>query len=306
MTETPSKYPRKLLPMMPRYEPESFDHTATKEFKTCPRKYFYRMVLGRTSPDGQWEAVCAWGKGIHKFMEILYQTGDAGKAMTAAEKVFRAPTHYKFMYQDKQRFVKTLVECTKYYENEKKQGNITVIATEQPFHIVFPDGHTVGGRFDQLIKWNGRVWIRDWKTTSKELKWFATQVDPNDQAIRYIWAASMLQNGEANGLPSKVIDGVLFVPIYNTKTIGPTIGGVQSQRTLTQVEAWVKDTMHVHKMMELCRETDTWPMHEVSCNYCNYRPVCTQASESGMEAMLRSGYVLSPWKHENVDQDHDD
>lgn len=294
---------RKLLPTLPRHEPTSMDHTATKCFKECERKYFYRMVLGRTAPEGEWEAVFAWGTSLHKFLEVLYETGDAGVAMQASEKLFKPPTKPSFMFQDKNRWVMTVVELTKFYLAEKAAGNIQVLAIEQPFHIVFPDGITIGGRFDQLVKWNNRVWIRDWKTTSKQENWFAQQLDPNDQAIRYIYAASSLTHGQQpDGIPTKVIDGVLFTAITNMKTVGPRVKPISSSRSITQVRQWVKEQMFIHRKMQTCREEDIWPMNEANCTFCDYRVVCSQSSEAAMESMLRGSFLLKPWKHEEVDQ----
>lgn len=294
---------RKLLPTLPRHEPTSMDHTATKCFMECPRKYFYRMVLGRSAPEGEWESVFAWGTSLHKFLEVLYSTGHAGEAMTAAQPFVRPPAKSTFMFQDKERWMLTIGALTKFYLEEKAKGAITVLGIEQPFHIQFPDGITIGGRFDQLIKWNNRVWIRDWKTTSKRADWFANQLDPNDQAMRYIYAASCLTHGVGDdGLPLRVIDGTIFVAITNMKTVGPEIRPITSSRSMTQLRAWVQDKMFIHRQMAMCREEDIWPMNEVACTFCDYRTVCTQPSEAGMEQMLRNAFLLRPWKHEEVGQ----
>lgn len=279
------------------------DHTAVKEFKTCPRRYFYRMVLGRTLPDGEWASVFAWGSGLHKFQELLYETEDPVAAMNAAFALFRSPTKPKFDFQNKERFTLTIAHLVNAWKEEKSKGNIVVEAIEQPFMIQFPDGTTIGGRFDQLIKWNGKVWIRDWKTTSKQSQYFKAGLDPNDQAIRYIYAASVLTHGmDEEGYPNRVIDGTLFTAIYNTKTVGPEIYGVISSRSLGQVKAWMREQMFIHRAMKACREEDIWPMHEVSCGFCPYRTVCTQPSEAAMENVLKTAFILAPWKHEEVDQ----
>ena len=296
-------YPRKFLPTLQRFEPEAMDHTATKEFKKCPRSYFLRMVLGRTSPEGKWASVFAWGSSIHKYLERLYEDGDAGAAAQAALPIYKSPTNPTFEWQTKERLLSTFAKLYKMYTEEKTNNVIRVEAIEQPFNITFPDGTPVGGRFDQVMKWNGRMWIRDWKTTSKQINYFKQGLEPNDQAIRYIYALSSLQFGQdEKGYPNKVIDGVLFVAIYNTKTVGPEIQPVPSSRSLTQVKKWLDEQMFIHKQMQLCRENDVWPMHEVSCSFCDFRQVCTQPSDAAMENVLKTQYLLQPWKHEEVDQ----
>lgn len=294
---------RKFLPNLPRFEPETMDHTATKQFKYCPRSYFYRMVLGRTSPEGKWASVFAWGSGLHKYLELLYETGDGGVAAAAALKMYRSPTNPTFEWQTQERFLLTIARLYKMYLEEKKNNVIQVESIEQPFNLIFPDSIPIGGRFDQVIKWNGRIWIRDWKTTSKQINYFKQQLEPNDQAIRYVYSLSCLQFGQDdNGYPNRVVDGVLFTAIYNTKTVGPEIQPVPSTRTLSQVKRWVDEQVFLHKQMAFCRENDVWPMHEVNCSFCDFRHVCTQPSEAAMENVLKTQYLLQPWKHEEVDQ----
>lgn len=294
---------RKLLPTFDRYEPENKDSTAVKCFKECPRKYFYRMVLGRTKPEGEWASVFSWGSGLHKFLEVLYETGDSGAAMHAAIPFWKPPTKPTFNFQTKERFIENLVRLTSFYNEEKSRGNIEVIGIEQSFNVRFIDGHAIGGRFDQIIKSNGRITIRDWKTTSKMIKYWKTGLDPNDQAIRYIYAMSVLHFGQdENGYPNKVIDGVTFVAIQNMKSVKGHIESTTIGKNLTQVKKWMDDQVHVHRMMDYCREHDAWPMHETNCGFCDYRIVCTQSSEGGMKHMLDTQFILSPWKHEEVDQ----
>lgn len=294
---------RKLLPMLPRYEPISMDSTATGYFKECPRKYFYRMVLGRVVPVGEWESVFAWGTSIHKFAELIYTGMPIAEAWLEAEKLFKPPTKPKFMFQDKERWIETIIEFSRFFKNEIASNNIKSLGVEQPFSLSLPDGTQIGGRFDQLIQWNNRTWIRDWKTSSKAENYFAQSLDPNDQAIRYIYAASCLTYGVGDDMmPVKLVDGILFTALFNMKSVGPTIRPIAISRNMSQVKSWVKEQIFLYKYMDICREEDTWPMNEKACTYCEYRVVCTQSSEPAMEQMLKSAFLVSPWKHEEVTQ----
>lgn len=294
---------RKLLPTLDRYEPATKDSTAVKTWKECPRKYFYRMALGRTKPEGEWASVFAWGTAIHKFLEVLYSTGQLQLAMTEGLKLWKPVTKDKFDFQTKERLLKNFAKLYEMYVQETEKKNIEVLGIEQAFNIRAPDGEVIGGRFDQIIKWNGRIALRDWKTTSKMVQYWKKGLDPNDQAIRYVYALSSLHFGQDSfGYPNKVIDGVMFVAIQNMKSVEAKIEPVMISKNLTQVKKWIDDQLHVHKMMKLCQEEDVWPMHETNCGFCDYQLVCTQPNESAMEYMLKSQYVLSPWKHEEVDQ----
>lgn len=295
---------------MQRFELSSYDSTAIKEWKTCNRKFFYRMVLGRAPFVGMWEAVFAWGTSIHKFLEVLYSTDDVQKAITVARPLFRSPSHPKFQFQDLERWMRTVATLHKFYEDEKKLGQVRVLETdghkaiEQPWLLQFPDGNAVGGRYDQVVEWNKRLWVRDWKTTSKQLQWFSGNLKPNDQGIRYLWATSAMQFGmDENGVPNKLIDGILFTAIYNAKTVGPEIQAFPVTWSRDQVATWVKEQQHIHRQIAMSREADIWPMEEANCTFCDYKKVCELPSSSAMENMLKLNYTLSPWDHTKVDQD---
>lgn len=296
--------PKKFFPNMVRYELSSLDSTATKEWKTCNRKFFYRMVLGRTSPVGMWDSVFAWGTSIHKYLEVLYSTGDLQAAIVAGRKLFKGSTHPKFEFQNLERWMVTIAKLYKFYEAELALGKIKVLSIEQPWMLQFPDHKAVGGRYDQLIEWDGRIWVRDWKTTSKQLNWFGSNLKPNDQGIRYLWGTSALQFGvDADGIPNKMIDGIMFTAIYNTKTVGPEIQPFPITWSKEQVRIWVKEQMHIHKQMKMSYDEDIWPMEEANCTFCDYKKVCELPSESAMENMLKLNYLLSPWDHTKVDQE---
>lgn len=297
---------RKLLPTLDRFEPTKFDSTAVKEFKTCPRKYFYRMVLGRAAPAGKWESVFAWGTAIHKVMEVLYREGDIKKAMEVAYATFRSPLPGKFDFLTKELLTLNIAHLAKFYQSEKSGGMIKCEAVEQPWNLVFPDGVTIGGRFDQIITWNGRIWLRDWKTTSKNFDYFAPSLDPNDQGIRYVYAASCLQFGQTpEGYPKRLIEGVVFQVIQNMKsfTSGPKLQAMPKQWSMNRIIKWVEEQKWWHKRIADCREEDIYPMNEASCTYCDYRSVCTQPDEASMTQQLRYNFLLKPWDFEKVDQE---
>jgi hypothetical protein len=283
---------RRLLPALPRQEPSTKDSTAVSTFKECKRKYFYRMVLGRSKPEGEWTSVFAWGSAVHKFLEHLYAGDDVATSTQEGLKIFRAPTHRNFEFQTKERLMQTFIKLFKFYTEEKSRRNVEVIGVEQPFNVIFPDGNVVGGRFDQIIKWNGRIWLRDWKTTSKRIDWWRKALEPNDQATRYIFGMSCLQFGQdKNGYPTKVIDGVLFTAIQNMKTNEAHIEAAPSSRNLWQLKKWMDDQMHIHGEMDRCRDADIWPMNEKACFMCEYKEVCNAPSEAAMEGMLKTHFL---------------
>lgn len=304
MTLAPNDSPTRFLPTLQRFPLASFDSSATKVFKECPRKFFYRMVCGRANPEGEWEAVFAWGTSIHKLLEVLYRTdGDIAEAIKVARPLWKPPTHRNFIFQNLQRWMTTAFTLEKFYIDEQKSKQIVVKAIEQPWMLQFPDGHAIGGRYDQLIEWNGRTWIRDWKTTSKQFMWFGQNLKPNDQGIRYLWATSCLHYGmEPDGMPTRIIDGIIFHAIYNAKTVGPELRSFPITWSRDDVRSWMEGQKWWHKAITSCQEQDIWPMAEANCNFCDYKKVCTLPSDGAKENMLKLNYLLKPWDHTLTDQ----
>lgn len=290
------EYPNKtFMPNLPRHEPFFQDHTSTIVLKNCPRKYFYRMVLGRTPFKEKYQVVFDFGSAYHKFRELLELEGygAAMKYIMDVELTIPEPG-FKFEYLNKLRLMKSCQSSYDYWLNEKKQKNIEVIAVEQPFNVSLDNGLFISGRADQIVKWNGGIWGRDFKTTSKDQVVFSKGLDPNDQSIRYNVGESLL-----HGQP---IRGIIFEAMYNTKTVGPKIFSVLSTRVKYQLDQWIKEQKLVNRILQIYRETDTWPMHEHNCAWCAYAGVCRLTSEEAMVATLKSGFALKPWDHNNVEQ----
>jgi len=293
------------LKELPRLEPLVMDSTASKLMKECLRKYFYRIVLGRVQPENITPPWFPWGTALHKFYEHLETKGlafaiiEANKFKPSLSEEFK-----KFGFLDKTRFIKTVNAIVQANQAEKAQGALKVIATEQPFNVELPDGSFIGGRFDQVIEWRGKIWIRDFKTTSKQKNYFQRGMDPNDQAMRYLYAGTMMHLGPEAFEKGKLIDGVIFQAIYNAATVGPELYPILYTKNNAQVKSWVKDQMFLNARLNESRAQDVWPMSECrSCTFCEYAQVCKMPSEAGMVQILKNNYQLKPWDFTNVDQE---
>jgi RecB family exonuclease len=289
-----------------RFEPLIADHTSTDVFKECPKKYFFKIVLGYRSAGG--EIFFAWGGAYHKFREILDKSGniatatEAGRALWKEKQGKDPEVGSKHDFLTEARLIKTFLAAYKHWEQEKKQGIYEILDVELPFNVELPDGSRSSGRIDAILRWRGRVWVRDYKTSSQEGEFFERSLEPNDQFTRYIFAAQQLC-----GEP---VQGALIEVMFNKRDhktdrgksdVGPTIKPYMTARTNEQVMNWAEDTMHWNRMITHCRETDTWPMNETSCRYCEFHQVCKLPTEPAQEYALKSSdYVHSPWDNTKV------
>lgn len=300
---------RKFLPTLERVEPVSLDHSVTKAFKECPRKYFYRYVLGRKARKERSKLVFSFGNTIHKFFEVVYTTGDFDQALLAALRIHSPPgpndTKKDELIYSNTRVLDTIKICWEFYSREQKQGSITVSAIEQPFNIMLPDGTETGGRWDQVIRTGGGDWVRDWKTTSKQVGYFATGFDPNDQATRYVYGLSRLKGwSKENPDPTAMAKGIFFTVIQNMESKASLkIETIPVTKNAQQLLAWEADQIFWYKFLSQCREADHWPMNENQCGWCDYRRVCQLGADSSKEYMLKNEFDLSPWDHNKVEQE---
>lgn len=302
---------RKFLPIFERSEPIIKDHTAVKQFMECKRKYFYRIVIGKQAKKTSLESIFAWGTAVHKFAEIYSVSFDLTAALTAADALYKKPVLDKpaWAHLDMATFLRTLGKVQAFFDEEKRGGFIKTTAVEAPFNIELPDGNQIGGRMDAIIKFGGQTWVRDYKTTTKRLDYFRTGLDPNDQATRYVYGLSRLQGWNSKTqVNSAKANGVEFVLIGNeapTKTSpkGTKIEKVSISRSNDQLVSFEEQQMHIHKMIDLCREVDEWPMEPTNCTWCDYQQVCRAPTEGSMKEKLKTDFVHSPWDHQKVEQE---
>jgi len=294
LVEHPNK---KFMAEFDRYEPAIQDHTAMSVLKTCKRKYFLRIVLGRVFPKSQYQTVFDFGSAYHKFRELLETKGyQEAIGYILNVKLTPAEPNSKFAYLDNIRLLKSCQAAYDHWKKEKELNRIKVIAVEQPFNVQLPDGTFIGGRADQIVEWNGKLWGRDFKTTSKELSWFQRGLDPNDQATRYIYGESKLHGQQ--------IEGIIFEAIYNTKTVGPKIYSALITKNKWQLDQWEREQVFNNRVLKTIREEDIWPMDDgYQCQFCDYAFVCRKSSEAAMVHELKSNYKLSPWDHSKVEQE---
>lgn len=309
-----------------RYFPKVMDSTAVMTYKTCPRKFFFRIVLGFV-PYTKYPYF-AFGSAYHKFREILdkrWIEGERDKAKIFEEAITAAsdyckkhlvtPTEGKWKFMTQARLLASCIYAFKRWSEEKDEGVIEVIASEQPFRIVIPskvveDGIIIAGRADQIIKDRGKIWGRDFKTTSQAggkdgglSPFYTNTLEPNDQFTRYTYAESILQFGQLEDNPGRRVQGQYVEVLINNEKGGPNIENLITSRNKWQLEKWLEEHDVWMEFLFLSKERDAWPANEKSCNFCEYRKVCTMPSESSMMTELKGNYNVEPWDCENMHED---
>lgn len=284
-----------------RVEPKEVNSSRLDDYKKCPEFYRIKHVLGY-KPKGD-AVYLTWGRTVHKFFETLeilyaqkkYPSNESivGLAIIEAMKEWGdtkdpPPEDRKFGFMTKSRLSDLLIFASKVWLQEKATGNIEVLSAEKSFSIQLPNGMWISGTPDQpLVKWGGAKYVRDFKTTTKEIKYYRRSLQPNDQFIRYVYSTSELVGEKVTGI---IVD--IF---YMTKDKGPTFHREIISFSKEVLDRWVEDQNYWMKVLDYSRENDYYPQNENQCKYCVFHNVCKSQSQMAKEYVLKTEYVFAPW-----------
>jgi hypothetical protein len=184
--------------------PEDFpthDNSALSLFSRCPRLY-QLSHLEKVAPLGR-SAALDFGSLIHLGLEHYYKALKDGASLTeAATAGIMKMKDTEFIdplddYRTKHRALLTFADYVAHYEDDKQW---TILMTEGPFEVTDENGFSWGGKMDLVVKWLGRYWIVDHKTTSRGGATFYDSFFPDPATVGYAWAASRLVGQPVTGV----------------------------------------------------------------------------------------------------------
>lgn len=281
----------------PRVENIAIDPSALSTFKWCPRAYWFRYVLGYKPRED--EVYLTWGSAVHKFYEVAEKEYKkvpvipvaVVKAIAAAVEVWgktKDPLpESKFAFMTKARLSDVLLYLARMWQKEKEQKQFIVHQSELSYLIQLPFGQWISGKIDQIIEEAKRNLIRDFKTTSKKWYWYKRGLNPSDQFICYVYAGREITKSNITGAN---IDVVL-----TSKEEGPKLEREPILFSENQIGEWVRGREQWSRILDSCRETDSYPMNERNCPSCAYFDVCKTRDENSQMFLLKSKYKHEPW-----------
>jgi len=294
----PKKLP--VLDSMPVTAPTAYDNSMLDAHKQCPRYAWYRYWLHRSPVEKSYPIT--FGVAYHRYREVLDLARIQGQpgsdeihtlAFSEALKVYgddEPAIGHKHEFQTKARLLKTCEQGYSYWLQEPDQG-YEVLEAEQSFQVALPgSGELYGGRMDWFGKWNGRIWIKDYKTTSRMGRTYANQFDPRAQFSGYVWGAAKL-----SGQP---VQGMIVETVYNTKNIGPKHESFLSTRTEFALDEWIDDTEEAIVEINRWKDVGYFPKRTTACmNFggCYFRGCCTLSNWSSREAWLENHTEFKVW-----------
>lgn len=292
---------------LPVFDRRSVDNSVLSTLCRCPRLTFYNYRLCRAGTKVNYPI--QFGDRYHVFRDILekvyietvlnqerdftdelssqlYKLSEA----RALDGFNDPPLEHRRSYLDTSRLIETMRAAHDGWEDEKRRNVYTVVSTETPFEVELPSGRPFAGKIDQILEWNNRLWIRDFKTTSYKPNTDSETYNPDHQMTGYVWAAQQLSG--------RKIAGVIVDTVYNIKTKGPIFKPVLASRNSADISHWldwVED--QYDEWVRRCEE-ERWPMRTTACgDYggCFFREPCNSGDWSTIERWLKANTVESHW-----------
>jgi hypothetical protein len=300
---------RSHLPIIDR----PLDNTAMSAYMTCPREYYFGMVLHRRG-KGKSPAL-VFGSAWHKAMEMHYKSGGDYDLVKYAVATSWEGHGDQDDYRTQQRVILDYERYRKHYgedpnkeESGKTVGTVGELLVELSTNAQGEDlVHPWAGKLDRIIEIDGLYYIEDHKTTSRLDKHFFRQFELSNQMMGYTYLAKAL-------LPSLTVVGVRInvSHVLTEKTAFHrqlvTFGPQQIKRWTEQTNIWMGKLSEDYELLadERAKNPDivipdaAFPQHfgDNGCSrkfgMCGYWPICS-SSPKLQPGVLEREYEIRPW-----------
>jgi hypothetical protein len=297
-----------ILPTLQTY----VDASSLSEFKICPRRYYYSIVMGR-QPMAE-SVHLTFGILLHKAAEIYHirRFTYAEDHTTALHEVVRwvmkatwdkeanRPWTSNDKYKNRFTLVRTVVwYLDKYQEDELRTAILDngKPAVELPFTIdsgytaLTGEPFTLCGKLDRIVTFKSNYYVADIKTTQSTIgDFFWKKYTPDNQVTIYSIAGN-----NAWGLPVEglIIDACQIAIEFSRFERGLI------ERTEAQLLEWQHEELGYWLMsMNQCAERGVWPKNDSACGIyggCPFRTVCSQPNPDAARKVIEGAYRERTW-----------
>ena len=304
---------------------EAFDNTRLTEFKSCPRKYYFRHVMGWV-PDKR-RTPLIFGSAWHKAMEevwadtCVHRVRDKGQVLRGGLKAFMTEWQAHGMpevlsYDEEQNFAPRTPgvahEMLANYIDKRWLMMISpeteLLHVEKSFKVALNPERTrfYVGLIDKIIMQRGRIYSIEHKTTTAYRKGgpfrdiFTDSFSPNSQVDGYAFALHILFPGRVGGiwvdaaLVHKSEDGVMIIPVERQRE--------QLDGWLWETHYWISNIAQNMTLLADVKPEDRYmhafPKQTGNCfNFnaaCEYIDLC-KAWSNPVGKPMPLGFREEPW-----------
>jgi len=289
----------------------AIDSTSLGEFKLCPKRYYYSIVLGY-QPRAE-SVHLKFGILLHQAREHYEHARTGGQDHDSAldhalDLALRATWDQQlnkpWVSDHKQKHRLSLIQTIVWYLDAKAKDDplrTITLANGKPaveLSFRFDSGwrsQSTGepilfcGHLDRLAEFNSEYYIPDIKTTSHSLdpNWFASW-SPGNQFSMYSLAGKVAFGLE---IKSIIVDGIQVGSGFSRFMRAPV------ERKPETIDEWYAETGVWLGQMDECAAKGQWHMNDKSCDAfggCPFRPVCSRPP-SAREAWLKKDYAKRVW-----------
>jgi ATP-dependent exoDNAse (exonuclease V) beta subunit len=318
--------------------PKFYDNSRRTNFETCNRYYYWRDIRDLRQ-FGKAPAL-DFGTSWHAAMDTLWVAAKSSVSLTDMKIVELAhgtfnetweglghpslenmsEDEHKYLYKARNPETAFFMLVNYYAHRKNFIQEVELLEKEKPFAVPLDisDKETFYvGRLDKTIRWNGRVWVVEHKTTS----WgsgrsgisstYLESFDPNSQVEGYQHAGRMYYGKAFKGV---LIDAALVYASCHDK-----FALLPIESTWAKLDQWLWETKRQFKLLEINKEAlkevkkddefmAAFPRNTKNCiqfmRPCSYMDLCktipNPASEPDRIPMGFAKDHWSPIKHLNL------
>ncbi|NIN68868.1 MAG: hypothetical protein GTO63_30115 [Anaerolineae bacterium] len=284
------------LNLRPELPKNAHDNSMTSCANWCWRLCYQEYILARrpASPGFGLQ----YGRAWHKMHEVLHKSGSMSAALDVADEIIPEAIDDKYG-RSRSRIKEAFIAQINYFESLDKR--FEVVCVEQAAEAHCPEGAECvyqwggcnlqhGGKADRLVRYQNKLWLIDYKTSTRKDPSFADKMVMNPQFLGYAWIYSHLMGEKVWGtIVRRTISNKSNFepePYINVISDGQIKQWIRNQQEL-QVEIKRRFEQHAFDM-------GGWPTNPEGCwryGKCEYFSVCTTPDEASRLKQLAAEFV---------------
>ena len=297
------------------------DNTMIADYKSCPRKYFIRHILGWTIDAGTKAPALVFGSSWHAGMDAMWALGNTeslpnlvAAAMANFKETWEEEGYIYDMSLEQQEELKARtpgIAGEMYYnyatQRERMLKESTVLAIEKPIALPFPHLTDIWyvGKLDKVVEYNGIHILEHKTTTAYSIKqtfqpdyiesWNCASQVKGYQLIGSVYFPGLQDVWvDASLVHKKIHDAFRFVPVSHSWPL---------------LEEWILDTTQWVVRMTTDEQkykeaqdlsTGAFPRNEDSCfgkySRCPFLNICSTCADPTKLDEPPAGYKLERWE----------
>lgn len=263
----------------------AWDSTSLGELKTCPRKYYYNLILGKVARADNVHLI--FGVAYHHAQQAFHYAIAEGATehvatISAVRTALKDTIGWKSDDHHKNRYnlIRTIIWHIDQFGADDPATTIKLANGKPAAELSWRfdlgintqttgEPITLCGHLDRVVMFHNKPWILDYKTTKQSITdKFFDRYSPDNQISTYSYAGKIVYNIEVEGI---IVDAAQIL-----------VNGTRFQRGFAhrspeQIYEWRSELDWWLQLAEYCATKEHWPQNDKACfmyGGCVYREIC--------------------------------